>query len=293
MKKIKKIIKKIPFLYEFVFFITKPYRNYINRKVYIGETKLNILQTFPIFEAHGWGLYPIRSKLTIQCINQMMPALAKISWQSPDNINFKNELTSYLEEKEIEDDIKFANLFTKYGSDKASLHNYHALYNRLLKKTNPTKKIFEIGLGTNNLDIVSTMGKDGKPGASLRAFRDYVQSAKIYGADYDNRILFTENRIQTYFVDQTDPLTFKKLSSNIGNEFDLMIDDGLHSPNANLHSLQFFMHHLKIGGYAVIEDINKLTEPIWKVVSHLIEPNFQSAFIETKSAFVFVIKRVS
>ena len=290
MQKLKKLIKKNLILYKFIKFIINPYTKYINNKIYKGNTKLNILKAFPIFEAHGWGTYPMRSKLTIQCINQIFPALAKISSESHRNIEFREKLTKSLKEKD--NDLKFAKLFTKYGSDKASVHNYHILYDRLLKKINPIKKIFEIGLGTNNLDIVSTMGKEGKPGASLRAFRDYTKNAEIYGADYDKRVLFQENRIKTYFVDQTNLESFEKLSLVIGNEFDLMIDDGLHSPNANLHSLQFFMSHLKIGGYAVIEDINEATKPIWKVVSQLIEPNYKSCFIKTKSAAVFVLKRL-
>jgi hypothetical protein len=41
----------------------------------------------------------------------------------------------------------------------------------------------------------------------------------------------------------------------------------------------------------VIEDINILTEPLWLVVSALIEPRFKSAFIKTQAAHVFVAKR--
>ena len=38
---------------------------------------------------------------------------------------------------------------------------------------------------------------------------------------------------------------FRTISNKIGDNFDLMIDDGLHSPNANLHSLKFFINRLK------------------------------------------------
>ena len=61
-----------------------------------------------------------------------------------------------------------------------------------MKSQKSVNKIFEIGLGTNNIDIVSTMGKKGHPGASLRAFRDFCPNAEIYGADFDSRILFQE-----------------------------------------------------------------------------------------------------
>ena len=40
------------------------------------------------------------------------------------------------------------------------------------------------------------MGIKGKPGASVRAFRDYFDKAIIYGADIDSKILFFEKRIK-------------------------------------------------------------------------------------------------
>jgi len=136
---------------------------------------------------------------------------------------------------------KLGSLFTFHGSDKATIHDYYLIYASIINDIqNPNIKIFEIGLGTNNTDVVSTMGTNGKPGASLRAFRDYIDDSYIYGADFDHRILFEEKRIKTFFVDQTNPKTFSDLSKKINLEFDLMIDDGLHSPNANLNSLAFF-----------------------------------------------------
>ena len=74
--------------------------------------------------------------------------------------------------------------------------------------------ILEIGLGTNNVDVVSNMGRDGIPGASLRAFRDYLINSKIYGADIDKSILFSEERIETYFVDQTNDTSFENFDDN-------------------------------------------------------------------------------
>ena len=81
--------------------------------------------------------------------------------------------------------------------------------------------------------------------------------------------------------------------NQIGGNFDLMIDDGLHSPNANLHSLKFFLPRLKVGGYAVIEDVNPHTVDLWKIVSSLLGEKYLSAFISTKNACVFVVKRVA
>lgn len=272
--------------------IMYPWISYRRRKEFEGKTTINVLKTFPIFIAHGWGLYPIRAKLTMQSINQVIPALAEFSETSDRNIKFTEELNKSFYGNDNENQGKLKELFDKHGSDKGSSHNYYKIYADLIHKINDVGKIFEIGLGTNNTDIVSTMGKGGKPGASLRAFRDYGVNHQVYGADFDKRILFQEERIETFFVDQTDPETFSSLLTVTGIRFDLMIDDGLHSPNANLHSLKFFLENLKIGGCAVIEDIDLRTKPIWQVVSHLIEPKFESAFIETKLACMFIARRV-
>jgi len=256
-----------------------------------GTTKLNILKSFPMYEAHGLGLYTIRAKLTISSINQTLPALAKFASKSEKNTIFQKEFEDLLLQADNDKQIKLARYFNQYGSDKATSHNYYKIYAEVLGKLERPRKILEIGLGTNNSDIVSTMGSRGKPGASLRAFRDFQENCEIFGADFDKRILFSENRINTFFVDQTDPTTFEELSKNVGFDFDLMIDDGLHSPNANLHSLKFFVKHLRLGGYAIIEDIHPSTKPIWEIVSELIEPNFVSAFLQTKSACLFIARK--
>ena len=262
-----------------------------SRKVTEGTTKLNILRAFPMYEAHGWGLYPIRAKLTIQSVNQVVPALARFASQSEENKKFESFLLKAIASEDNAEEINLSELFKSYGSDKSTTHNYYKIYSCLLKELSEPKKIFEIGLGTNNVDVVSTMGKNGKPGASLRAFRDFTANAIVFGADFDRQVLFTEDRIETYFVDQTNIHTFTELSQNVGNGFDLMIDDGLHSPNANLHSLYFFLQSIKVGGFAVVEDINVSTKPLWDVVGQLIQPSYVSAFIETKRACMFIVQR--
>ena len=64
-------------------------------------------------------------------------------------------------------------IMTKYGSDKGTgPHNYTILYYELFKNIRyESLNIFELGLGTNNIDTPSNMGKNGKPGASLRGWK--------------------------------------------------------------------------------------------------------------------------
>lgn len=258
----------------------------------VNKSAIHVIDTFPSFAPASPGSYKIKSKLTILSINQIIPALNLFVDTKDKNYLFRSEL-----EKKLFISTPFkkylGELFSKYGSDKSKAHNYHFVYGEILKESKSIKKIFEIGLGTNNRDVFSSMGRKGRPGASLRAFRDAYKSAQIIGVDYDKRILFSEERIKSFFVDQTDFNTFNQISDEIGDNFDLMIDDGLHSPNANLHSLKFFIKRLKIGGYAVIEDISIHSKGIWDITTALLPSNFNGALIKTKSAYIYLVKRIS
>ena len=134
---------------------------------------------------------------------------------------------------------KLTELMNYYGSDKGGKnnhHNYADFYSEIFfHRRNEIKSFLEIGLGTNNVNIPSNMGIDGVPLASLRAWRDYFKNAQIYGADIDKSILTNEERIKTFFVDQTNPESIKKLFNSIGDlKFDIILEDGLHEYNANI-----------------------------------------------------------
>jgi hypothetical protein len=149
-------------------------------------------------------------------------------------------------------------MMNKYGSDKGGgWHNYTRLYHHLLHQAQlETRQVFELGLGTNNLDVPSNMGPTGRPGASLRGWREYFPNAHIYGADIDKRILFSEERIKTFYCDQADPNSVGSLWSQVGDvSFDLIIDDGLHEFHANRVFMQNSLEKLARSGLYVVEDV--------------------------------------
>ncbi len=155
-------------------------------------------------------------------------------------------------------------IMNEEGSDKSDLasvprHNYTIEYFRLFdEKKLSIKNVFEVGLGTNNTDVLSSMGVSGIPGASLRGWSRYFTSANIYGADVDKRILFQDTRIKTFYVDQTNKKTIHDLWENEelrGIKFDIMIDDGLHDCNANIKFFENSFHKLEDDGYYIIEDV--------------------------------------
>lgn len=182
-------------------------------------------------------------------------------------------------------------LFDAHGSDKASGHNYHLLYGAILRPPEAVTAVLEVGLGTNHTDVVSHMGEGGRPGASLRAFRDYCPNAALFGADIDRRILFEEERIRTFFVDQTEPDTFAALAAEVPDGFDLVIDDGLHAPAANLATLSFGLRKVRPGGFVVVEDIPDAALPFWQVLAALLPPHLRASLLRARGGCLFVVQR--
>jgi hypothetical protein len=186
--------------------------------------------------------------------------------------------------------------FEQYGSDKAA-HGYAAIYSRILSQLQvlPQPCILEIGLGTNDPKAISTMGKKGRPGASLRAFRDHMPTANVYGADVDPGTMFSEERIRTAVVDQLSPQSFAAMTRELGaDKFDLIIDDGLHSTEANLNTLHFAIDGLKPRGWLVIEDIPPRTVTAWRLVTALMNTQrLECRLVKARTQFLFVAQRLT
>ena len=152
----------------------------------------------------------------------------------------------------------------RYGSDKGSIditnchHNYTTFYYSIFKDIKTKSlRIFELGLGTNNIDVKSNMGSNGKPGASLYGWREFFENSEIYGADIDKRILFNTDRIKSFYCDQTNPRIINEMWNNeeLQKPFDIIIEDGLHEFDANVCFFENSIHKLAPNGYYIIEDI--------------------------------------
>jgi len=163
---------------------------------------------------------------------------------------------------------KMCRVMMNYGSDKGGLkpwHNYTTVYSVLFKKYRKRPvRIFEMGLGSNNPNIPFTM-RNGRPGASLRAWRELFPRAYVYGADIDHDSLFQEERIKTFYCDQLDHAVIRQLWSqpDLRDPLDIIIDDGLHTLEGNTSLLEASLDHLSPGGIYVVEDIEHGTVPSW------------------------------
>jgi len=154
------------------------------------------------------------------------------------------------------------------GSDKSLWrHNYTTIYDALLGNSRDKPlRIFELGLGSNNLEFAFNMGADGVPGASLRGWKELFPNARIFGADIDRGALFQEDRIQTSYCDQLDKIAIRQMWSQPGfsDEMDVIIDDGLHTFEGNTVFLNESLGHLRPGGTYVVKDIATTTLTQWR-----------------------------
>jgi SAM-dependent methyltransferase len=198
----------------------------------------------------------------------------------------EGRLVKQLQDVNVLAPTKLCRVMTKYGSDKGRAHNYTAVYSALFKtRYAESVRILELGLGTNNPDVPSNMGEFGTPGASLRGWRELFPHAVVYGADIDSRILFQEDRIKTYHCDQLDRSSICELWSRpeLRGGMDVIIDDGLHTFEANVSFLEESLDHLRPGGIYICEDIMRNYVDDWCERLDLIYskkyPTYQFAFV--------------
>jgi hypothetical protein len=153
-------------------------------------------------------------------------------------------------------------LFEKYGSDKCDqiFHTYSRFYYSIfLPRQNSVKNFLEIGIGTKHL-MIPIVGSEYQEGASLKSWRDFFPNATIYGLDIDKSLLFEEDRIKCYYVDQSKESSLIETSQqifqeNLINSFDAIIDDGSHMLEHMICSIKTISQFLIRGGIYIIEDI--------------------------------------
>jgi hypothetical protein len=179
-----------------------------------------------------------------------------------------SELFSHIRSINVSAPTEMCRVMTRHGSDKGQgWHNYTTVYSALFGKLRSRAlRIFELGLGTNNPTLTSTMGVNGRPGASLRGWRELFPNALIYGADIDRDILFEEGRIKTFYCDQLDSAAIRDLWSqpDLQDGMDIIIEDGLHTFEGNVSFLDGSLDRLRPGGVYVVEDISHEVIEMWR-----------------------------
>ena len=157
-------------------------------------------------------------------------------------------------------------IFKKYKSDKCPeiLHSYSPSYYEELKEFRGLfENVLEIGIGSSSL-MVPICGNDYEIGASLKGWRDFFIRAQIYGIDIEKTTLFTDERISTFYTDQSKSNELentineiKKFSKNDYLEFDIILDDGSHIVEHMILSFETLGKYVKYNGFYIIEDIKR------------------------------------
>jgi hypothetical protein len=180
------------------------------------------------------------------------------------NINICKNLLNDYEDNKID---VLSEIMSKYGSDKGwglcidfiynnklspngVCHNYTYFYNNLFKKFRNEKiSIFEMGIGVPSC-MVSWAG-------SLKGWQEYFKNCEVFSADIDVNYLYNKDRIRSFYVDQENADSIKRLWEHMKDKtFDLIIDDGPHTYTSNYLFFINSINKLKNGGIYIIEDIN-------------------------------------
>jgi hypothetical protein len=155
---------------------------------------------------------------------------------------------------------QLAKLFNKYQSDKSSKHLYHTVYGPELEHLRDKPiNILEVGVFK---------------GASTAAWLEYFPQATIYGLDVFTRVdpkdipVLGHSRVKWLKGDSTSIdviASIKEAWPRI--RFDVIIDDGLHTPRANASTLGNLFGLLKTNGIYFIEDVWALDQMTSKQLS--------------------------
>lgn len=158
-------------------------------------------------------------------------------------------------------------IMEKHGSDKSSKrHNYTPIYHHVFSgRRYDVKSVLEIGIGSANPNIPFNMVMfGGNVGASLYGWKEYFPNAEIHGADIDDKTLFTADKISCFWCNQLSNTGFSCIPDM---KYDIIIDDGYHSFDANFNTLFQLYNRVKKGGVYVIEDVVASVIGRWNDIS--------------------------
>lgn len=156
--------------------------------------------------------------------------------------------------------MKLKEIFNKHHCDKGTVgkdaHHYYLEYEKEMEKYRKEKiNILEIGIFK---------------GTSINSWLEYFENASIYVIDIFTRMKPSDvkclNHERVFWLKQDSmnsnlPDNFRKHWGDV--KFDFIIDDGLHTPEANRKTFKNTFPFLKENGIYYIEDVwmlNRLTK---------------------------------
>ena len=170
------------------------------------------------------------------------------------------------------------------GSDKSKKHLYDFVYENYLAPLREKPITFlEVGIFR---------------GESIKAWLEYFPKASVHGIDLFDRIkpedveILKDKRVHWIESDSTDKNLPNLIKEQWGDiKFDVIIDDGLHTPEANEKTFLNLIEFLKSDGVYFIEDVFPLHMMTNKQLQHSWIKNHPNDF--TKEKMLSLLKTLS
>ena len=164
-------------------------------------------------------------------------------------------------------------------TDKDDPHNYIPIYQEEMTKTKDVS-ILEIGVAY---------------GGSLLLWDSYFENATIVGVDLYPKFDGVVPDVVEYKVHVIDSMDKEAFDAAFEYKtFDYIIDDGLHTVEAQIKTFDNYFSKLKSGGKYFIEDI-ELPENVVKIKRHLLKYDYKfydfTSISETPDDMMFVITK--
>lgn len=152
---------------------------------------------------------------------------------------------------------KLEDIIENHATDKNTTHSYLPVYQELFEeKQLSATNVLEIGLGH---------------GGSIKLWNDYFPNADIYCLDINTswgvRCNLNSPRIH---LQLRDAYTEECVSSFQAGSFDIIVDDGPHTLESMVFTVEKYSSLLKPDGILVVEDIPKLE---WAETLKKLAPN--------------------
>lgn len=136
--------------------------------------------------------------------------------------------------------------FMPFPTDKGGFHDYLPLYRSLLEPYRDRKGACLLEVGVHK-------------GGSLALWREYfAESARVFGIDVNRGVQSfpLDGGIKVLILDSRDAAVVARALR--GLTFDVIIDDGLHHPEAQRRTFEALRPFLKPEGVYVVEDVYSL-----------------------------------
>jgi 23S rRNA U2552 (ribose-2'-O)-methylase RlmE/FtsJ len=179
---------------------------------------------------------------------------------------------------------KLRKILDDNGSDKSKKHLYDFIYESYLAPLREEPITFlEVGIFR---------------GESIKAWLEYFPKASVHGIDLFDRIkpedveILKDKRVHWIESDSTDKNLPNLIKEQWGDiKFDVIIDDGLHTPEANEKTFLNLIEFLKSDGVYFIEDVFPLHMMTNKQLQHSWIKNHPNDF--TKEKMLSLLKALS